>query len=321
MKIIDLQQKSLLELLEEFERLNLKLKGIYRTDYNNRDKIFRSYGLIRKYKKLDLALHAADIYGGFIPFEEKGENEKERTKLKNEIEKTGFSIEEYLHLINLIKVIILIKHQIKKKLYEYSDILPVGSDIKNKLKMIRDDMGFFIDEIYQEFLIKAELDNFADLLDDDNEFEIFDFYHYKYDATDFYRRAVQVGAFVVSKEFPNSINSHIFNIKECYALGLLAASIIYCRALIEAGTQHYLQNKNNKIAYIGQEFKLTQLLRDIKECKRNENKLNKQMIDGAYDVKNIADNQLHSEELIEIDESKTFEAIKKTFLYIEYIFQ
>jgi hypothetical protein len=132
----------------------------------------------------------------------------------------------------------------------------------------------------------------------------------------YWRRKFLVGALIVEKSLPYIVLYHLQKLKECYCLGLYEATIIYCRALIEASTYQALKNREKEVIPIRRELKLVELLNRIKKYKKNTT-----IINGAYEVKNDADAELHETEKVnKINEDIAYDDIQKTFSYIEYIF-
>jgi hypothetical protein len=208
------------------------------------------------------------------------------------------------------------KRKIKNFLAERTYI-KAGDFLEIKLKNIRDNEGYSVDilcTLFEEFTGKK--------IDQEKEDEEWHELLFKegividYIDDSFYRRRNQIGAIICKKSLPPNLNYHLNKVKECFSLGLFEATVIYCRALIESGTYQALKNRDKKVIHIRRELKLSELLSRIKRYKRNLI-----IIGYAYDVKNLADDELHeTEEIIKINENIASEAIKKTYSYIEYIF-
>jgi hypothetical protein len=231
--------ERLLELLEKFDKLDRQLQTAYLENHDDIDEIFNNYGLVRKYKVLLETPYLIPI-GPEGVIDPKGksireEREREKEWLKNEIEGKGISLDKDHSIITLINEIMLLKKEIKKYLYYCASVI-VDSNITNKLRKIRNDKGYFIDKIYDEFVKKTELEHGG--FD-----EGYDYITEMYDPEEFSRRVVKVGAFIISKNLPDVILYHIVNLKECFAIGLFQASLFYCRTLIESAGFEFLKRK------------------------------------------------------------------------------
>jgi hypothetical protein len=275
--------------------------------------------LIQEFEKLDFELgqkynQVEKLLPNPPPPEVKEESEEEKIA---RLQATNAWLEALLYRDNkefLVKYYETLKAKTEiKSFLENHTHIKAGHDLARQLRNIRNNEGYYIDKAFLELMSKIDTNSSQEIAADYDywgEFTVPEFMD-----ENFKRRSRQVGVIVINKSIPDNFRYHLQKIKECYQLKLFEATVIYCRALIEAGAQMYLQKRTN-IAYMGKEFKLTELLRDIKKYKPD-----KQMNDGAYVVKDIANNQLHAEKLTKIDEEKAFQAIKKTFAYIEYIFE
>lgn len=299
--------ERLLELLGKFEKLDRQLKKDYWENYNNIDEIFNNYGLVRKYKVLSEGIYLIPIGKNGEKIHEEREKKKER--LKKEIEGKGVALDEPHPVIALINEIILLKKEIKKYLYYYASVI-ADINITNKLRKIRNDKGYFIDDIYDYFTKKVELEN--DVFD-----EGIDYLTEMYDPEEFAKRVHKVGAFIISKNFPDVILYHIINLKECFAIGLFEASLFYCRTLIESAGFEFLRRKGK----IKNNTNLNELRPvDINRMLR-EFITEKVIFIKIEDIRRIANESLHPKKAYnEIIEQEAFDAIKSTFEFIEHLY-
>jgi hypothetical protein len=112
---------------------------------------------------------------------------------------------------------------------------------------------------------------------------------------------------------------HFANLRECYALGLFEAAIVYCRAVIETGCFEALRRKGQvkldpKFSDI-REFSLKVLMRSVKSFVYENN------WDKANATIKKADEVLHSKrKKVVISEQEAFDAIQDTFALVEELF-
>lgn len=297
--------ERLLELLEKFEKLDRQLKKYYWEYHNNIEEIFNNYGLVRKYKALfEFSLTPTGPEGESI----RKERERKKEKLKKEIDEKGISLDKDHHIINLIKEIISLRNDIKKFLFWYSIVI-ANNNITDKLKKIRSDKGYFIDEIYSKF---RNVDYPTEIYSGHTEaYELFD-------AGDFLKRAVKIGAFVVQEDLPFALPYHILNLKECFAYGLYEACIFYCRALIESAGYEFLKQKNEIPKHLSPW--------DIKLKRDILNKLEKIITEkiifvNIVKIAKLANKSLHHKKMYykNVTEQEAFDSIKTTFEFIEHL--
>lgn len=300
--------ERLLELLEKFEKLDRQLKKDYWEKHNSIDEIFNNYGLVRKYKVFlgEVVLVPIGTDGKSI----REERDKKKERLKKEIEGKGISLDEVNPIVSLINEIILLKKEIKKYLY-YSASVIVDINITNKLRKIRNDKGYFIDDIYDDFLKKVKLE-------DDGFYEGIECLTEMYDPEEFAKRVGKVGAFIISKNLPDVILYHIVNLKECFAIGLFQASLFYCRTLIESAGFEFLKRKGKvKDNFNICEVSMKDIIYSLKEFV-----IEKVIFHKIREVIDIANKSLHQKyHYHEVSEQEAFEAIKTTFGFIEHLYR
>jgi hypothetical protein len=210
----------------------------------------------------------------------------------------------------------------KKKVKRYmADCGPlnVAPNLAIKLKKIRDNYGYTIDRVIEAVerttgtQMSQESEEGIDYIE-----ALFSRGTADYVDDSFYRRKNQIGTLVVSQSLPDHFGHHFDNLRECYALGLFNASVIYCRAVIETGCFESLRrrgrlNRDHKVDDI-REFSLKALMRDVKPFV----KVN---FDKADAVIKKADEVLHSKrKRIMISEQEAFDAIQDTIAMVEELF-
>lgn len=211
------------------------------------------------------------------------------------------------------------KKQIKRFLSRHQP-LKVNNSLGTKLKKIRDNYGYVIDELIdglsqrmgkqlsQEVEADDELDDeFFTLRADDHVVE------------GYYTRKNEVGTLIVNETLPEHFVHHFETVRDCYALGLFQATLIYCRAVIEAGCFEALRRKGKvsrdpKIEDF-REFNLKALMNSIKPFVYMEN-WNK-----ADRLIKKANKILHSKkETTGVTKTDAYNAIKDTFAIVEELF-
>jgi len=212
-----------------------------------------------------------------------------------------------------------IKKDVKRIMAEHRP-LQVDSGLGLKLKKIRDNYGYIIDRV-----VKALEEDTGTKFSQESEEEI-DIVNalleqgtIEYVDEGFFRRRNQVGTLIVSESLPDHLVHHFHNLRECYALGLFEATVIYCRAIIETGCFEALRRRG--------EVKLGSTIEDIREFKLRALMLSiKPFVyrgnwDNANKVIKKADEVLHSKRKREgLTEQQTYDVIKDTFAIIEELF-
>ncbi len=211
----------------------------------------------------------------------------------------------------------------KKKIKRYladCEPLNVGPDLRIKLKKIRDNYGYTIDRIVEAVerttgtQISQESEENIDYVD-----ALFSQGTADYIDDNFFRRKNQIGTLVVSESLPDHFVQHFENLRECYALGLFRAAVVYCRVVIETGCFEALRRRRRvelapKVADIC-EFSLKELMRRVKPFVYETN------WDKANAVIKKANDILHSKrEEVVISEQEAFDVIQDTFAVVEELF-
>jgi len=288
-----MKDSSLLEKFEELEELDKQLKKEYfKCPPNERKEIFENYALISKYEEFELRLEGAPP-------------SRERKQLEDEISKRYLNPYKKPPIITLIEDIALIRKRIVTTLFWREN--EATNNMAAFIKRFNSNR-YFYDKVYREYA--REIDTNSHL-----SFEVtVDVFHTLFDTTDFGKRIMKIGSWVVLKPIPNEIRHHIRNLKNCYAHGQFEASIIYCRTLLELSGFDYLKRQKiikynaNKYAWkIGNILDILFINREI------YNKIN--------DIKKAANKILHGTTINEeINEQNAYEAIKTTIEFIEYLY-
>ncbi len=171
-------------------------------------------------------------------------------------------------LLDVIKKIMEAKKKVKRYLAGCKP-LNVGRDLGIKLKKIRDNYGYTIDRVAKAVesttgtLMSQESEEDVDYVD-----ALFRQGTADYVDDNFFRRKNQIGTVIVSESLPDHFVQHFANLRECYALGLFHAAVVYCRAVIETGCFEALRRRGRvkldpKVDDI-REFSLKDLMRNVK---------------------------------------------------------
>lgn len=217
------------------------------------------------------------------------------------------------------------KREIKRFLSE-KPLIKVAPGLAQTLRKIRNNYGYNIDTLCNFFsnelgiTISQESEedmDFDDLLD-----KLWGQGIVSYVDQGYFGRKNEVATIIVSQSLPSTILKRLDKIKECYALGLFEATVIFCRAVIEAGFFEYLKKRkliqpNKKVIYMD-EYRLKELRERIKQLKVLDDSLYK----DEEETRHLANDVLHSKksEKIEVSEQKALFAVKTTFAIIEKLF-
>ncbi len=135
------------------------------------------------------------------------------------------------------------KTTIKRFLADHKP-LKVDGSLSLKLKKIRDNYGYNVDRIIEALshssgiTISQDSEEGIDYVD-----ALFSEGTADYVDEDFFTRKNEVGTLIVSESLPEHFVNHFQNLRECYALGLFQATVIYCRAAIETGCFEALRRR------------------------------------------------------------------------------
>ena len=222
--------------------------------------------------------------------------------------------------VDVIEQTVRAKKEIKRFLSDKSSI-NVGKELAIKLKMIRDNYGYNIDKVL-ESLEKSTGERFSQEAEDEIDWmdTLFSKGTADYVDWDFFRRRNEVGSIIGSQSLPDVFLHHLDKLKECYALSLFEATIIFCRSVIEVGVFEALKRKgeiksDKKVADIG-EYRLNNLMRRIKPFVYQGN------WEKGQKVIKHANKILHSKRnKIVVSENEAYDSIKDTIAIIEELFQ
>jgi hypothetical protein len=242
-------------------------------------------------------------------------------ELVSEFEKLDASITAGLKNDNfeIIYQALEAKKKVKRFLSD-SKPLKVHNSVKVKLKKIRDNYGYTIDRVVKVLFevtgtpFSQESEEGIDYID-----ALFTQGTADYVDEDFYTRRNEVATLFVSESLPDHFIHHFQNLRECYALGLFEATVIYCRAVIETGCFEALNRRENLLQKSSvpdtPEYSLKKLMRSIKKYVHQGN------WDNVDKVIKKADEVLHSKRNnITIIKDQAYDAIKDTFAIIEELF-
>lgn len=207
-----------------------------------------------------------------------------------------------------------------KRFFSECGPLNVDNTLGLKLKKIRDNYGYTIDLVFEAFALKTgktlsqELEEDIDYVD-----ALFSEGTASYVDEGFFTRKNEVGTLIVSQSLPENFVYHFQNLRECYALGLFQATVIYCRAVIETGCFEALRRRgqvrlDSKVEDF-REYSLKKLMQSIKHYVYPNN------WDKADKVIKKADSILHSKrQKVIVTQPEAYDSIKDTLAIVEEIF-
>ncbi|MGA2957135.1 MAG: hypothetical protein ABSF48_15595 [Thermodesulfobacteriota bacterium] len=142
----------------------------------------------------------------------------------------AFKHGDHQGMFNALEAVLEAKKDVKRFLSQ-QEPLAIGPDLALKLKKIRDNYGYFIDIVLDTLAsvtgkpMSQESEAGLDFVD-----ALFTQGTADYVDQDFFRRKNQVGTLIGGRHLPTHISYHFTKLRECYALGLFEATVIYCRA-------------------------------------------------------------------------------------------
>lgn len=242
-------------------------------------------------------------------------------KLVQDFEKLDRNLWTNLRLghTNHIFEVIEAKRKVKRFLANRS-VVHAGGDLVEKLRMIRDNYGYNIDRLVNLFEKKTG-QRFSQEAEDERDWidALFEMGTADYVDQEFYRRRNEIGSLIANQSLPDAFLQNLNRIKECYALGLLEAAVIFCRSVIEAGVFESLRRKG--IIQLGKnatDIRGSGLKDFMEKIKRL---VNRRKYEEAWQVIKLANRLLHSKgNKIVLSEPKTLDSIKRTFAFLEEMF-
>lgn len=210
------------------------------------------------------------------------------------------------------------KRDIKKYLADRESVR-VSGDLSVKLKKIRDNYGYNIDQVCELVTYKTR----KIINQDEDDVDLMDMLYNEgreYVNEGFFKRRIQVGSVITTHSWPDILLHHFGKMKECFALGLFEATLIYCRAIIEFGVFEKLKStgkiKSDKKVRDFAEYSLMGLMNLIKPSVYRNN------YDEARKVIGKANDILHRKhEDIIVTEQQAFDSIKSVFAMIEELYK
>ena len=208
------------------------------------------------------------------------------------------------------------KNRLKDLLADHASVQFAGR-LQSALRRVRTNEGYNIDRLYgllgPEYSQEVDDRDFIDALFTEGTAAYVD--------QSFFRRRREVGAVVVSQTLPPHVQRRLKDVSECYALGLSHATIIFCRALVEASIYEALMRRGRigsrgKVVDQG-EFKpadLRQRIRSFVPPKLWDRTC------GPDGVTKLADRILHAKHDVRFAERQAYESIKASFALIEHLF-
>jgi len=142
-------------------------------------------------------------------------------------------------IIRLIIEAVSLINEIKLAITEHDpDSLKIDDDeIRNTLKLIREDKPFIIAEAYKTLIEHLRPSSTADLSDFVGNYSdrLFELFHSKFDIYSYFYDKLQIGPLITSSSLPSALKNCFYELKEAYAYGLYKACVALCRMLLEIG--------------------------------------------------------------------------------------
>jgi hypothetical protein len=201
--------------------------------------------------------------------------------------------------------------------------LTAPPDLTLKLKKIRDNVGYVSDRVISvlSLVTKSRLSQ-----DAEEEVDIVEALYsegtVEYVGEGFFRRRNEAATVIVGQSLPETFVDHLERLIECYSLGLFEATIIYCRAVIEAGCFEALRRRGrvraDQKSPDWREYRLSALMRSVKELRLVDKRSSRE----ADRVIKWADRILHSKRKeTAVAEREAYDAIKGTYAIVEELFR
>ena len=134
------------------------------------------------------------------------------------------------------------QRQVKDFLAQHSAFRASGT-LARKLKNIRDNVGYEIDTVFD--ILNANVPGRLFVQEEGGWNEVVETFveDGRYTDSTFGRRQAQAGALVVSQTLPAFLLRHVESIQRCYSFGLETATVVFCRAVIEAAVYEALRRR------------------------------------------------------------------------------
>ncbi len=205
-----------------------------------------------------------------------------------------------------------------KRVLAQQEPLAIGPDLALKLKKIRDNYGYVIDKV-MDVLVSATGKPMSQESEEELDYVDALFTQGTADYVDehFFRRRNQVGTLIGGRHLPPHIAYHFTKLRECYALGLFEATVIYCRAVMETACFVALKSRGDiKGERDIREFRISALMNSVKRY------VPEQVWKESGKVVALAGNILHSKrEKIVVSEAQAFDSVQSTFAIVEDLFR
>jgi hypothetical protein len=201
------------------------------------------------------------------------------------------------------------RRKIVKFIESYTNII-ADKQLTKKLKMIRDNKGYYIDIIHQYSHKESVQKNRSKSPRDNLAWIWF--------GRNYHKRKTKIGVINCNKPLPLTLSKHLDNIKECYSFGLYEAAICYCSNIINFLILDYLK-KHCPAQYDIKCIISNDSCINILMEKSKDHLTNHDIVNMSIAVKEKADDILRSGgDDKTLSEEMAFDCIKETFMFIEY---
>lgn len=220
---------------------------------------------------------------------------------------------------NHIEKVFSAKREIKVYISNHS-VLSATGFLADKIKKIRDDYGYNIDQLFA-YLNESSEDKISSAQENIDPVEaLYGEGTDRYVGVDFLRRRNELGAIVATQKLPAHAIANLERIKECYALGLFEAAVIYCRALIEAAGYDFLIRRKivDDRATPIEKYKLSALMRNYRN--RIDDFVYNETMKVIYKANDLLHDKGDKGEQ-NLSEEQALDSIQSTIAFVEYVYQ
>jgi hypothetical protein len=204
-----------------------------------------------------------------------------------------------------------------KDLLATNPTVRVEGRVQTALRRVRDNDGYNIDRLYELmgpwYFQESDDRDYVEALFTEGTADYVDEH--------FFRRRRQAGAIVVSQGLPAYVLHRVRSLVECYALGLFPATVVFCRAVVEAAMFEALKRRG-RIRSSGNvvdhaEYSAAELRQRVRPF------LSRRLwgrVCGSQGVTKLADQVLHGKAEVTVGEREAYESLKASFALVEELF-
>jgi len=156
--------------------------------------------------------------------------------------------------------------------------------------------------------------------------ELSEDFHSWFGIIDYYYAKVELGPIISSIKIPQNLRNYFDEIRDAYAFELYRSSISLSRALLEMAIFDKLNRKGvfkqNNPKVIDFETAMKGKLQVLIQEAKKEKLLNKNIVDLAREIKNVANKVLHlKNEEVAVSKKVAFDVITNTIRVVEHLYR